>query len=78
MASTVFPAPMPLDQPAAPGANPEIESLSPGDGKFTQDALPYEFPSRVAKGDIGWGSLPTPRALTTPGLPFANLKSGKE
>lgn len=41
--------------------------------------VPPEHPERAAKGDLGMQHIPDfePRPLTTPGLPFKNLRGGK-
>jgi hypothetical protein len=52
-------------------------------GDFAPDAAMPDSPERRAKGDIGIDEAPPGRelpgsgALTHPGLPFANLVSGK-
>ena len=68
----------PLDQPREirPGVM-HRESDWQGSGKWY--ALPPDHPERTAKGDIGLGTIKDfePRPLTSPGLPFTNLRGGK-
>jgi hypothetical protein len=71
MAISVFMPNMPVDQPHKTRANLLVERLAPG-----RDALGGASDPDPRKGDVG----PFPedaQALSTAGVPFANLKGGK-
>jgi hypothetical protein len=77
MAQSTY-SPVPLDQPREirPGVM-HAETNWQGSAKWY--ALPPEASERTAKGDIGLSTIKglDSRALTTPGLPFTNLRGGK-
>jgi hypothetical protein len=77
MAQSTY-SPVPLDQPREirPGVM-HRETDWQGSGKWY--SLPADSMERQAKGDLGLSSIRNfeSRSLTTPGLPFANLRGGK-
>lgn len=77
MAQSTY-SPVPLDQPREirPGV---MHRETDWQGSAKWYALPANHPERTAKGDLGMDPIPgfEPRPLTTPGLPFGNLRGGK-
>lgn len=78
MASKALYVGYPYDQPSMKGHG-TLYKESEYHGSMSRMALPPEDEIRKKKGDLSMSSIKDfePRALSHPGLPFANLKGGK-